>query len=55
MKDRIIEGKNFTSDYNRDEKNFSDNEVVSVGVGNLNKKMGEFSDSNNNVDLVAPG
>ncbi|MDN4617223.1 S8 family peptidase [Paenibacillus sp. PsM32] len=50
-------GNEGDNDSNTDEYGYPGyyNEVISVGAINLNRQSSEFSNSNNEVDLVAPG
>lgn len=50
-------GNNGDNDYNTDELNYpaAYNEAVSVGAIDFLKRITKYSNSNNNVDLVAPG
>ncbi len=50
-------GNNGDGSYKTDELNYpaAYNEAISVGAVDFNKKLTKYSNSNNNVDLVAPG
>ncbi|WMJ88159.1 S8 family peptidase [Anaerocolumna sp. MB42-C2] len=50
-------GNNGDNNFKTDELNYpaAYNEAVSVGAVDFNKKITKYSNSNNNVDLVAPG